>query len=135
MHTGRTEPSRRQRPALPALVDTMEHLPEALAVWDPDDPRHAHELDAWAALASNGKRIALGVIDTSTAFAEHPELVARRILAAAAAVGAERLVAGTDCGFGTWAGFLPNVHPSVAWLKLASLESGAELARSRYAGT
>ena len=56
-----------------------------------------------------GKTIALGVIDTATAFVEHPEVVGDRLSRAATALGPEKVVACTDCGFGTWAGFLPNV--------------------------
>ena len=71
-----------------------------------------------------------GVIDTSTNYVEHPELVAQRIARYAHLVGRDRVVAGTDCGMGTFAGFGP-VHADIAWAKLRSLAAGAELASSR----
>ena len=61
---------------------------------------------------------------------EHPELVAQRIERFASAVGRERVIAGTDCGFGTFAGFGP-VEPDIAYLKLRSLVEGAEIASRR----
>jgi 5-methyltetrahydropteroyltriglutamate--homocysteine methyltransferase len=68
-----------------------------------------------------------GVIDTTTNFIEHPELVAQRIRQWVDLVGAERVIAGTDCGFATWAG-PRRVVPSIVWAKLASLVAGARLA-------
>ena len=73
------------------------------------------------------KIIIPGVIDTKTNVLEHPELVAQRIERYARLVGRERMIAGTDCGFGTFVGF-GAVHPKVAWLKLDSLVQGARLA-------
>ena len=72
-------------------------------------------------------RIIPGVIDTKTNVLEHPELVAQRIERYAGLVGRERVIAGTDCGFGTFVGF-GAVHPKVAWLKLGALVQGAQLA-------
>jgi 5-methyltetrahydropteroyltriglutamate--homocysteine methyltransferase len=67
---------------------------------------------------------------TSTNYVEHPELVAQRIDRYANAVGRDRVIAGTDCGMGTFAGFGP-VHPDIAWAKLRALVSGARLASQR----
>ena len=71
-----------------------------------------------------------GVVDTTTNFVEHPELVAQRIARFVDIVGAERVIAGSDCGFGTFAGF-GAVDPEIAYAKLTSLAEGAALASSR----
>jgi 5-methyltetrahydropteroyltriglutamate--homocysteine methyltransferase len=68
-----------------------------------------------------------GVIDTCTNFVEHPELVAERLVRFAELVGPERVIAGTDCGFGTAVG-MRRVAPSIAWAKLRSMVEGARLA-------
>jgi 5-methyltetrahydropteroyltriglutamate--homocysteine methyltransferase len=64
------------------------------------------------------------VIDTTTNYIEHPDLVAQRLTAYTAIVGADRVVAATDCGFGTWAGF-GAVDPDICWAKLRTLAEGA----------
>ena len=71
-----------------------------------------------------------GVIDSTTNFIEHPELVAQRIERFANLVGRERVIAGSDCGFGTFAGFGP-VDGEIAWAKLGALVAGAQLASER----
>ena len=71
-----------------------------------------------------------GVIDSVTNFVEHPELVAERICRFADIVGRERVMAGTDCGFGTFAGF-GAIHPPIAYAKLRSLSEGAAIATKR----
>ena len=68
-----------------------------------------------------------GVIDTCTNFVEHPELVAERLLHFVDSVGAERVMASTDCGFGTAVG-MRRVAPSIAWAKLAAMVEGARIA-------
>jgi 5-methyltetrahydropteroyltriglutamate--homocysteine methyltransferase len=68
-----------------------------------------------------------GVLDSTTNYVEHPQLVAERILRFANIVGRERVMAGSDCGFGTFAGF-GAVHPSITWAKLSSMAEGAKLA-------
>jgi len=75
----------------------------------------------------DGKIIIPGVIDSTSNFVEHPELVADRIVQYARAVGAENVIAGVDCGFGTFAGRL-QVDSKIVWMKLASLAEGARLA-------
>jgi hypothetical protein len=70
------------------------------------------------------------VIDTSTNYVEHPELVAERIERLAHVVGRERVIAGTDCGFGTFAGY-GKIDPAIAFKKLASMVEGAALATKR----
>ncbi|WP_222844451.1 epoxyalkane--coenzyme M transferase [Saccharomonospora sp. CUA-673] len=92
------------------------------------NPRHAHE---WAVFEDHplpeDKLLVPGVIDTCTNYVEHPQLVAERLARYARVVGVERVLAGTDCGFATFASFTP-VHPRVAWAKLGSLVEGARLA-------
>ena len=73
------------------------------------------------------------MLDSSCNFVEHPELVAQRLVRYAEVVGRERVIAGTDCGFGTFAGFGP-VHPSVCWLKMRSLVQGAAMASKKLWG-
>ena len=95
------------------------------------NPRHAHEWeDLKSARIPDDKILVPGVIDTNTNHVEHPRLVAQRVEAFAAIVGRERVMAGTDCGFGTFAK-LPPVYPSIAWEKLKSLAEGARLASRR----
>jgi 5-methyltetrahydropteroyltriglutamate--homocysteine methyltransferase len=93
------------------------------------NPRHGHE---WRVFADHplpdGMRLIAGVIDTVTNFVEHPDLVAERVERYASVVGAERFMAGTDCGFGTIARSQPRVHPTIAWAKLESLVEGARRA-------
>jgi 5-methyltetrahydropteroyltriglutamate--homocysteine methyltransferase len=99
------------------------------------NPRHAHE---HRVLARNPPprdwRVIAGVIDTTTNYVEHPEVVAERIERAAEAVGdPRRVLAGTDCGFATAAGF-GDVAEELVWEKLRSLCAGAELATKRLFG-
>jgi 5-methyltetrahydropteroyltriglutamate--homocysteine methyltransferase len=75
----------------------------------------------------DGKIIIPGVIDSTSNFVEHPELVADRIRQYAGVVGRENVIAGVDCGFGTFAGRL-QVDSKIVWMKLASLAEGARLA-------
>lgn len=89
------------------------------------NPRHEHEWVVWKQIKLPADKILLpGVIDTSTNYVEHPELVAQRILRFANIVGRERVVASTDCGFATSAGY-GKIDPGVAFLKLGSLVAGA----------
>lgn len=76
------------------------------------------------------KVLAPGLIDTCSNYIEHPELIAQRIERFAAIVGVERVVASTDCGFGTFAGY-GKLDPAVTWKKLVALRQGADIAASR----
>jgi len=92
------------------------------------NPRHAHEWRVFERVElPAGKVIIPGVLDSTTNFIEHPELVAERIGRYARLVGRENVIAGTDCGFGTWVG-QAAVDPDIVWAKLASLAEGARLA-------
>jgi 5-methyltetrahydropteroyltriglutamate--homocysteine methyltransferase len=92
------------------------------------NPRHEHEWALWTELRLPDDKLLLpGVIDTSTNYVEHPALVAQRIVRFARAVGRERVIANTDCGFGTAAGH-GKLDPGVVYLKLGALVEGAKLA-------
>ena len=98
------------------------------------NPRHAHE---WAVFKDvkvpEDKVLIPGVLSTTTNYIEHPELVAERLERFAGVVGRDRVMAGTDCGFGTFAGFGP-VEPDIAYLKLRSLVEGARIVSARLWG-
>ncbi|MDH4144898.1 MAG: cobalamin-independent methionine synthase II family protein [Acidimicrobiia bacterium] len=92
------------------------------------NPRHAHEWKVFEDVAlPDGKVLMPGLVSHSTNVVEHPELVAERLVRLAGLVGADRLVASTDCGFAQGP-FARRVHPSIQWAKLASLAEGARLA-------
>jgi len=99
------------------------------------NPRHAHEHRCFARHPlPDGVLLVAGVVDTTTNYVEHPEVVADRIELAARAVGdPHRVLAGTDCGFATAAG-LGEVAEEVVWEKLAALRAGADLATRRLLG-
>ena len=117
--------------ALERIVDVVLKAKPATILFEASNPRHAHEWTVWRdARIPDDKILAPGVLDTTTNFIEHPELVAERICRYADIVGPDRVVAGTDCGFGTWAGFGP-IDPDICWAKLRSLAEGAALASER----
>lgn len=92
------------------------------------NPRHAHEWKVWEDIdLPDGKLLIPGVLDTTTNFIEHPELIAQRIANYANAVGRENVMASSDCGFGTSA-WGRKVETNIAWAKLASMAEGARLA-------
>jgi 5-methyltetrahydropteroyltriglutamate--homocysteine methyltransferase len=92
------------------------------------NPRHEHEWQVFEDVPLPSDKVLIpGVIDTCTNYVEHPEVVAQRIVRYARVVGRERVVAGTDCGFSTFAGS-NAVVPDVVYAKLGSLAEGARLA-------
>ena len=96
------------------------------------NPRHEHEWEIFTKLGlPAGKVLIPGVVDTTTNYIEHPELVAQRIRRYADLVGAERVIAGTDCGFASFAA-APLVDPRIALAKLAAVAEGAKLASQHY---
>lgn len=111
------------------LDDVLRARPAAL-VLEAANPRHEHE---WEVFADRGlpddKIVVPGLIDSTSNYIEHPDLVAQRLRRYVDAVGSERVMAGTDCGFGTIAG-RPNVVPSIVGAKLASLVEGARRAEA-----
>jgi 5-methyltetrahydropteroyltriglutamate--homocysteine methyltransferase len=97
------------------------------------NPRHEHEWKVWEEVrVPDGKVLIPGVIDTTSNFVEHPELVAERILRFTRMVGVNNVIAGTDCGFSSFAGFT-SVAPSIVWAKLATLDEGARIASAQLA--
>jgi 5-methyltetrahydropteroyltriglutamate--homocysteine methyltransferase len=112
----------------------MEHILQAkpaTILFEAANPRHAHEWTDWRdAKIPDDKILAPGVISSTSNYIEHPELIAQRIETFAGIVGPERVVAGSDCGFGTWSGFGP-IDPEICWAKLAVLAEGAALASGR----
>jgi 5-methyltetrahydropteroyltriglutamate--homocysteine methyltransferase len=98
------------------------------------NPRHEHEWETWTKIKLPEDKILIpGVIASSSNYVEHPEVVAQRLVRYANVIGKERVIAGSDCGFGTFAGFGP-VYPPFAWMKFRSLAEGARLASHRLWG-
>jgi 5-methyltetrahydropteroyltriglutamate--homocysteine methyltransferase len=97
------------------------------------NPRHEHEWTIWGSAKLDDRIFIPGMLDSSTNYVEHPELVAQRIERLANVVGRERVIAGTDCGFGTFAGYA-KVDPGIAWKKFKSLVDGAAIASKRLWG-
>jgi 5-methyltetrahydropteroyltriglutamate--homocysteine methyltransferase len=115
------------------VFSTLMNTRARYVLFETSNPRHAHEWTVFRDRASeipDDKVLVPGVVDTTTNFVEHPELVAERIARFVGIVGAERVIAGSDCGFGTFAGF-GAVDPEIAYAKLTSLAEGAALASSR----
>jgi 5-methyltetrahydropteroyltriglutamate--homocysteine methyltransferase len=99
-------------------------------LFESSNPRHAHEWEAFVKLRSSipdDKILIPGVLDSTTNFIEHPRLVAQRIQRYADIVGADRVIAGTDCGFGTFAGF-GAVDADIVYAKFAAMAQGAAIA-------
>ena len=118
-----------------ALADVIDIVfqarPSAIAI-EAANPRHAHE---WALFETvklpEGKLLIPGVIESKSNFIEHPELIAQRIGRYANLVGRENVLAGSDCGFGTWVG-QAAVDPDVVWAKMAAMAEGARIATDRF---
>ena len=112
------------------LPIVLKGKPQGL-LFEAANPRHAHEWVVFRSIKVPDDKVMIpGILSTTTNYIEHPQLVAERIERFAQVVGRERVMAGTDCGFGTFAGFGP-VEPDIAYLKLQSLVEGARLASSR----
>ena len=107
--------------------------PMALLV-EGSNPRHEHEYQAWKDIKlPDDKVLVPGVIASSSNYVEHPEVVAMRLMNYANVVGRERVIAGTDCGFGTFAGF-GAVYPAFCWMKMKALADGAAIASKKLWG-
>jgi 5-methyltetrahydropteroyltriglutamate--homocysteine methyltransferase len=119
---------------LERVIDLVLAVKAQAYLFEGANPRHAHEWTVWKAVrVPDDKLLVPGVIDSVSNFIEHPELVAERICRYAGIVGRERVIAGTDCGFGTFAG-AGAVHPPIAYAKLAALAEGAAIATRRLWG-
>lgn len=109
------------------LPGLLKAKPRAL-LFEGANPRHAHEWIDWKSVDLPDDYVLIpGVIDSTSNFVEHPELIAQRLKNFVDIVGAERVIAGTDCGFSTFAGF-GAVDPDIVWAKLKALGEGAEIA-------
>jgi 5-methyltetrahydropteroyltriglutamate--homocysteine methyltransferase len=118
---------------LEKIFDDVMRLKASALQFEASNPRHAHEWAVWQANADkipDDKVLIPGVLDTTANYIEHPELVAQRLQNFIDIVGVDRVMAGTDCGFGTWAGFGP-IDPTICWAKLAAMAEGAKLAAER----
>jgi len=115
------------------IGDVFKARPMGLS-FEAANPRHEHE---WAIFEDiklpDGKVLIPGVLDTTTNYIEHPQLVAQRLVRYAQLVGRENVIAGADCGFGTFAG-TPMVHPDIVFAKLSSMVEGARIASAQLWG-
>lgn len=113
------------------VADIVIKARPGTVLFEAANPRHEHEWKVWKdKKIPDHKVLAPGLIDTCSNYVEHPELIAQRIERFADIVGADRVVASTDCGFGTFAGY-GKIDPKVTWKKLRSLREGADIAGSR----
>lgn len=115
------------------VFGTLMETKARYLLFETSNPRHAHEWTVFRDRAGeipDDKVLVPGCVDTTTNFVEHPEVVAQRIERFTDIVGAERVIAGSDCGFGTFAGF-GAVDPDIAFAKLQSLSQGAKIASGR----
>ncbi len=114
------------------IIDIVFRARPAAIALEAANPRHAHEWTLFERVKlPEGKTIIPGVIESKSNFIEHPELVAQRIARYANLVGRDNVIAGSDCGFGTWVG-QAEVDPDVVWAKLAAMAEGARLATQRF---
>jgi 5-methyltetrahydropteroyltriglutamate--homocysteine methyltransferase len=116
------------------IIDVVLLAKPAGLSFEAANPRHAHEWTVFEEVKlPPGKVLIPGVLESKTNFIEHPELVAQRIGRYARLVGRENVIAGSDCGYGTWVG-QAAVDPAVVWAKFASLAEGARLATRAFWG-
>jgi 5-methyltetrahydropteroyltriglutamate--homocysteine methyltransferase len=120
--------------ALDKILPTVLKAKPAVLSFEGANPRHGHEWEVWRHIAlPDHKMLMPGVLDTLSNYVEHPELVAQRIALYADAVGRERVIAATDCGFETFMGH-GRVHESIVWKKFEALVAGARIASTRLWG-
>ena len=118
-------------PPLRDIVDLVLQVNAGQYAMEQANPRHEHEWRVWEDVAlPDGKKLIPGVVTHHTTIVEHPDLVADRLVRLADVVGAENVLAGTDCGFAQGA-FMRRVHPEVQWAKLEALAEGARRASER----
>ncbi len=114
--------------AMREIADVVLKAKPAGISFEASNPRHEHEWKVWKDIKLPADKVLIpGVLDSSTNFIEHPELVAERIVRFANVVGRENVIAGTDCGFSTFAGFTA-VEPKITWAKLTAMAQGARIA-------
>jgi len=115
---------------LETIIDVVLSARPATILFEHANPRHEHEWKVWRDADLTGKILAPGFIDSCSNYIETPELIAQRIERFADFVGKHRVIASSDCGFGTFAGY-GKIDPAVAWKKLANLRAGADIADER----
>ncbi len=119
---------------LAEIIDVVFTARPASISFEAANPRHAHEWTLFEKVKlPEGKTIIPGVIESKSNFIEHPELIAQRIARYANLVGRDNVIAGSDCGFGTWVG-QAAVDPDVVWAKLSAMAEGARLATKQFWG-
>ena len=124
-------PHHRDIPLREIIRVALKARPQALS-FEGANPRHEHEWIVFREVRLPDDRVIIpGVLDSTTNFIEHPELVAQRLVRYAEVVGRERVIAGTDCGFATFARPSPQVEPEIAWAKFKSMAEGARLASAQ----
>ncbi len=124
-------PHHRDIPLKEIIGVALKAKPQALS-FEGSNPRHEHEYIVFEDVKlPDDKLIIPGVVDSTTNFIEHPELVAQRIIRYANLVGRENVLAGSDCGFGTSARTNPAIQPEIVWPKLQAMADGARLATQR----
>jgi 5-methyltetrahydropteroyltriglutamate--homocysteine methyltransferase len=116
------------------LVDIILTINAQAYSIEASNPRHEHEWDVWKTTKlPDGKILIPGVISHSTVVVEHPELVAQRLVRFADVVGKENVIAGSDCGFATFAAS-KEIHPSIVWAKFQAMSDGAKIASKQLWG-
>jgi len=114
------------------VIDLVFRARASYISFEAANPRHAHEWTLFETVKlPEGKVLIPGVIESKSNFIEHPELIAQRIARYAKLVGRENVMAGSDCGYGTWVG-QAAVDPDVVWAKLAALAEGARIASKEF---
>ena len=114
------------------IVDIMLRINAGAYSFEAANPRHEHEYHVFERFKlPAGKILIPGVISHTTNLVEHPELVAERIVRFAKLVGRENVIAGSDCGYGTWVG-QAAVDPDVVWAKMAAMAEGARIATKQF---
>jgi 5-methyltetrahydropteroyltriglutamate--homocysteine methyltransferase len=116
---------------LARIIDNILEAKPAYLLLEGANPRHGHEWRVFEEVSLPEHKVLVpGVVDSTSNYIEHPDLVAERICQYAKVIGRERVMAGTDCGFSTFRNY-PTVHPDIAWAKLESLVEGAYRASER----
>ena len=113
------------------IIDIVFEARPAAISFEAANPRHEHEWTMFEDVKlPDGKVLIPGVLDSTTNYIEHPELVAQRIVRYAQLVGRENIFAGSDCGFATFASYL-TIDPAITWAKLRAMADGARLASTQ----
>ena len=114
------------------IIDIMLKVKAGAYLFEAGNPRHEHEWQVWKTVkVPEDKSLIPGVISHSTPLVEHPELIAQRLIRCADVCGKENIMAGSDCGFASFAATEQEIHPSIVWAKFQNLAQGARLASQK----